>query len=199
MTSTAEPERARSTRAWRIIADGAGIDAPGRLVDDQHRRLAVKLAADDEFLQIAAGKRARFGIGLALAHIVVAAITRAATSLAAARSRKPLRTSPAVRGMAGQHDVLGQRESRNGAMTQPLLGHKGGAQLAALGHAEPAGGLAVRCMTASARLVLALARDGIEELGLAVAGNAGDGDDFAAVHLQRDILQRDGKRTVRPR
>src|SRR5436305_1520771 len=41
---------------------GTGIDAPGRLVDDQNRRRAVKLAADDEFLQIAARQSAGFGI-----------------------------------------------------------------------------------------------------------------------------------------
>lgn len=35
-------------------ARGPSIDAPGRLVDDEHRRLAVELAADDELLQVAA-------------------------------------------------------------------------------------------------------------------------------------------------
>ena len=37
---------------------GAGIDAPGRLGGDQDARALLDLAPDDEFLQIAAGKRA---------------------------------------------------------------------------------------------------------------------------------------------
>src|SRR5262249_26607404 len=32
---------------------GTGVDAPGRLTNNQHARLAVEFPADDEFLQIA--------------------------------------------------------------------------------------------------------------------------------------------------
>ena len=38
-----------------------------------------------------------------------------------------------IGGMAGQHDILGQLEARHGAVTQPLLGHEGGAELAPRG------------------------------------------------------------------
>ena len=54
------------------LADGrrrAGIDAPGRLADHQNRRLAQNFAADDEFLQIAAGQADGFGIALGFAHV----------------------------------------------------------------------------------------------------------------------------------
>ena len=48
---------------------GAGIDAPGRLADHQHAGFAQDFAADDEFLQIAAGQADRFRIALGLAHV----------------------------------------------------------------------------------------------------------------------------------
>src|SRR5436190_12378522 len=41
---------------------GAGIDAPGRLVDDENAGLAVEFAPDHKFLQIAARQRPRFRI-----------------------------------------------------------------------------------------------------------------------------------------
>ncbi len=44
---------------------------------------------------------------------------------------------------------------------------------------------------ASAAPAGALARQRLEELGLAVAGDAGDGDDLAGAHLERDLAQRD--------
>ena len=69
ITSTAAPAAARSISAWRIDGGRTGIDAPGRLADDQHGRLAQDLAADDEFLQVAAGKAGGFRIALGLAHV----------------------------------------------------------------------------------------------------------------------------------
>ncbi len=38
---------------------GADVDAPGRLGDDQHLRIGVDLAADDELLQVAARQALR--------------------------------------------------------------------------------------------------------------------------------------------
>ena len=58
--------RAAARQFDQRLADAggsAGVDAPGRLVDDQHAGLAVELAADDEFLQIAARQRRGLGIG----------------------------------------------------------------------------------------------------------------------------------------
>src|ERR1700760_1829674 len=46
-----------------------GIDAPGRLAHHQHGRIAQDLAADHEFLQIAAGEGGCFRIALGLADI----------------------------------------------------------------------------------------------------------------------------------
>ena len=48
---------------------GAGVDAPGRLADHQHHGVAEDFAADDEFLQVAAGQARGFGVALGLAHV----------------------------------------------------------------------------------------------------------------------------------
>ena len=48
-----------------MAAPASAVDAPGRLVDDQHAGLAQDLAADDEFLEIAAGQRSRGRVGRA--------------------------------------------------------------------------------------------------------------------------------------
>ena len=70
ITSTARAARRRDRcSAWRIDGGGAGIDAPGRLADDQHAGLAQDFAADDEFLQVAAGQADRFRVALGLAHV----------------------------------------------------------------------------------------------------------------------------------
>ena len=122
---------------------GAGIDAPGRLVDDQHGGLAIEFAADDEFLQIAAGQRARFRIGLALAHVEVL-LDPLADVAAPRRSRGTrLRTSPASAEWRVSTTFSDEREARHRAMTQAFLGHEGGAELAPLGDADMAAGRAI--------------------------------------------------------
>src|SRR6266436_4808951 len=47
----------------------AGVDAPGRLADDEHRWISKDLATDDELLQIATGQARGLGIAFGLAHI----------------------------------------------------------------------------------------------------------------------------------
>ena len=69
ITSTAEPRAGEVDQRLADGGGGAGIDAPGRLADDEDAGLAVDLAADDELLQVAAGERAGLGVGRALAHV----------------------------------------------------------------------------------------------------------------------------------
>ena len=69
MTSTAVPRRGEIDQRLPDGRRRAGIDAPGRLADDQHAGLAQDFAADDEFLQVAAGQADRLGIALGLAHV----------------------------------------------------------------------------------------------------------------------------------
>src|SRR5690349_10654818 len=61
--------RAASGKVDELLPDargGGGIDAGGRLIDDQDGRPSVELAADDEFLQIAARQRPCRRVALAL-------------------------------------------------------------------------------------------------------------------------------------
>ena len=48
---------------------GARVDAPGRLADHEDGGVAEDFAADDEFLQVAAGQACGFRVALGLAHI----------------------------------------------------------------------------------------------------------------------------------
>ncbi len=67
-----EDGRARSGKIeQRLTNDGgsARIDAPCRLADHQHDGIAQDLAADDEFLQVAAGEAGGFRIALGLADV----------------------------------------------------------------------------------------------------------------------------------
>ena len=63
MTSTATPRVAQIDQRLADLRGGADIDAPRRLRGDQHLRLLADLAADDELLQVAAGKAARRRVG----------------------------------------------------------------------------------------------------------------------------------------
>ena len=69
ITSTAAPRRGEIDQRLANDRGGAGIDAPGRLADDENAGLAQDFAADDEFLQIAAGEADRLRIALGLAHV----------------------------------------------------------------------------------------------------------------------------------
>ena len=82
--------RARSSSAWWIGGRGAGIDAPGRLRDHQDARVLQDLAADDEFLQVAAGEGAGRGRGAGRPH-VEARITASAKRCAAPRADEAAR------------------------------------------------------------------------------------------------------------
>ena len=87
--------------------------------------------------------------------------------------------------MAGEQRVLRQLHARRGAVAEPLFRHEGGAELAALGDREVAGGVAVDDDVAVARRET-LAGQRREQFVLAVAGDAGDAEDFAALDLERD-------------
>src|SRR5438445_8943777 len=104
---------------------GARVDTPGRLADDKHARRLEDLAADDEFLQIAAREAARHGLWSARPDIETAdhlagEVARATlVDEAAAHQRQPA--------MRGEERVLGQRHVADGAVALALLGDEGGA------------------------------------------------------------------------
>src|SRR6266536_1616045 len=80
-------------------------------------------------------------------------------------------------------------------MAQTLFRHEGRTQFAALGDRQPAGWLAVN----EKRFVAGekfLARDRVEQFGLAIAGDARNGDDFTARDAEGDIAQGDTEGTI---
>src|SRR5829696_4308837 len=164
----------------------AGIDPPSRLIDDEDGRAADDLAADDEFLQVAARELAGLRIAPRPAHVE-------------ARD-DPLRQAPRrsksddaaagdlARRVMGEDRVLAQAVRRHRGMAEPLLGHEGGAEApAGVDAVPPAGAAADR--DACRRRGEPLAGDRREQLALAVAGDASDAEDFALPYRQADLLQ----------
>ncbi len=83
--------------------------------------------------------------------------------------------------MARQHDVLRKAEARHGAVADPLLRHEGGAEAAAVVDAAAAHRLRRRSTIIASLRDEPLAGDGVEELLLAVAGDARDPDHLAGI------------------
>ena len=165
---------------------GAGIDAPGRLADHQHAGLAQDFAADDEFLQVAAGEADRLRIALGLAHV------EGLGGLVDGRQRRRLVDEAALdhaaRRVAGEQRIFRQLHARRGAVAEPLFRNEGGAELAPLGDRHEPGRLAVDDDIAFGRRE-PLAGQRREQFVLAVAGDAGDAEDFAALDLERNVVQ----------
>ena len=99
-------------------------------------------------------------------------------------------------GVAGQQRVFGQFHARRGAVAQPLFRHECRAKLAALGDRQMSGRVALDDDGAGV-LRQSLPRKCCEQLVLAVAGDAGDAQDFTTLQLQRDVLEPDAMRIVR--
>ena len=76
-------------------------------------------------------------------------------------------------------------QARHGAVAEPLLRHEGGAEPAPRGDAAPAATGAVDADRIGVARRSALAGQRVEQLVLAVAGDAGDADDLAAAHVER--------------
>ena len=163
----------------------AGIDAPGRLVDDQHARLAQDLAADDEFLQVPARQRPGGGAGAGGAdvegpdHGFGKAPRRAVVDQPVPHQALPR--------AGGQERVLGQREFGHGGMAQPVLGRGQQAQPAPRLGAH--GGKVGAVHDHGARRGRLFARQRGQQRLLPVAGDAADAQDLARAERQRDAAQ----------
>src|SRR5438445_629614 len=90
---------------------------------------------------------------------------------------------------AQRHRKFGRRQ---GPVTEPLLRHEGGtspaARIDADGALRPAIDRQHSCIGERP-----FARDRVEKLRLAVAGDASDGDHFAPLHIKRNALERHGE------
>ena len=101
----------------------------------------------------------------------------------------------AAGGVSGQQRVLRQPHARRGAVAEPLLRHEGRAKLAPLRDRKMPGGDAFDHDGAGI-LRQPLARQRGEEFVLAVAGDAGDAQDFTTLQFERDVLEPHAVRIV---
>ena len=85
--------------------------------------------------------------------------------------------------MAGEQGIFRKPHPRRGAVAEPLFRHEGRAELAPAGDREMAGGLAIDHDGAGV-FRRPLAGEGGKQLVLAVAGDAGNPQDFAALQFQ---------------
>ncbi|MPN16954.1 hypothetical protein SDC9_164303 [bioreactor metagenome] len=86
----------------------------------------------------------------------------------------------------GQDRIVGERHRGYRTATQAFLGHEAHAQLASLPRVEAARLDAEDLYRELLRQYL-LARDGAQQLLLAVTGDAGNADDLARVHIQVNV------------
>jgi len=91
--------------------------------------------------------------------------------------------------------VVGERHRRDRGPTQALLGDEAQSEPSTCGRAEPRGGSSAHAYRRAVRR-RPFARQGREQLLLAIAGNSGDAEDFAAAHGQPDIGQVGAERIV---
>ena len=186
MTSTAAPRGGEIEQGLPDHGGRTRIDAPGRLAHDQHGRVAQDFAADDELLQIAAGEAGGFRIALGLAH--VEGLGGAVDGLQRRGGIDEAVLDHAAGGMAGQQRVLGKPHARRGAVAEPLLGNEGRAKLAPLRDRKVPRGLPVDDDGAGI-LRQPFSRQSGEKFVLAVAGDAGDAQDFATLELEGNVLK----------
>ncbi len=144
-------------------------------------------------MQVAAGQACGFGIALGLAHI---------ERLGRAVDRRQGRcgvdeTVPdhSAGRMTCQQGILGKFHARRGAVTQSFFGHESGAKLAALRDGKMSRGNSVDHHRAGV-LRQPLSRQRCEQLILAVAGDAGDAQDFTTFQFKRDVSEPDAVRIV---
>ena len=178
----------------------ADVDAAGRVRGDQHLRLVAHLPADDELLLVAAGQRAG-------RHVDARACGRRTRRRCARCPRRAPRDveQPALARWAARS---GGRASGSPTAARPAAG-RAGAGPPGCSRCRPRG--AAGCPSAPMSVPAsttdpvdgAHAHDRLDQLGLAVALDAGDADDLAAVDRQGRRRRPAGGRsavcTVRPR
>ena len=170
----------------------AHINAPGWLRHDKQPGLGIDLAAHDKFLQIAARQGTRRRVRAAGLHV------EAPDDVGGLRMELPDPNPAAGKArerngfIARQQQVVRQSQGGHGSAAQALLRHKMKAKLA------PPARVQARCVGfANADRgrwrPRVLARQGIQQLLLAVAGDPGNAHHLARAHLQRDAGQVNSK------
>ena len=172
------------------VLDGADVDAPGRLADQQHIRVLLHFPGDHQLLLVAAGEvrglvlRARrahvplLHLGLAILADRLLVLQPALVVLRAAviTEDEGLFRLEAI---DQPHLVAVFRNVAEAEVAHPLrIGRMAQAHLVALGSGDGEAALAG----------LEDAAEQAEQLGLAVAGDPGDADHFPGAHREADGL-----------
>ena len=178
MTRTPAPLDREIDQRLPDEARRAGVDAPGRLVDDEERRAADDLAADHEFLQVAARELARLRIARRRAHVEGSrrSSPRGAAPVRARRCRRarPRRVAWWERSAFSLRRCVGTAAwpSRSSGTKAAPRRRRASMPIA------PAGAAGDRDARPRAGRE-PLAGERREQLALAVAGDAGDAEDLA--------------------
>ena len=180
MTSTAEPLRASSISAWRMSRGSTRIDAPGRLVDHQHASACGQISRPTmNFCRLPPDSAAASGSALALAH--VHGLDDALPPPRRASRDRSCRAPNEVRRSRGATEAGSRDSFMRGAAPWPSRssGTKAAPSMRRAVMPSTPTGILAAMRIASAVLLQHFAGDGLEELALAVAGDAGDADDLA--------------------
>ena len=167
------------------VFDRAHVQAARGLDGDDERLVAVDLAGDDSFLLVAAGHAAGNGHRpLAGAHVklldelfgIFSGLIKANEAMAL-----ELRLLKAL-----QNEVLLQRKVQNQAMLVSILGNVAHARVAAVANGRVGDVVAAEGDLAAGGLFKP--RQGVDQIGLAVAVDACDAYDLARARGERNVL-----------
>ena len=163
--------------------DRADVEAAGRLRGDQHARVAVDLAREDDLLLVATGEPAGTRLRPAAADVELLHEPRRALDEAAREEPAEPRVRRAA--VVVQRDVLGDRELEHEAAPLPVLRNVAEARVVVAERVDVREVVAFEAH--GARRDRPQAAERVDQLGLAVAVDAGDADDLAGPHLERDV------------
>ena len=166
--------------------DGADVDAARRLADEEHARVDVDFAGEHEFLLVAAREGGEAEAGQRGAHVMGGHLARAGGADGGAiEETAAIAVGPVV--VAEDRVVLGG-ETRDDAHPQAVFGHVRETECAALTRTEVLAHEVVLLQDDRSARGKPDTGEGFEQLGLAVAGHAGDTHDLAGADREAHAL-----------
>ncbi len=164
---------------------GADIDATGRVGGDQQDRIAAHLAADDQLLLIASGQCPGQGVDAGGTDVVV--VDDPLRVLAGAGPVDPWTFDNRRPRLVAEDAVFPERRVEQQPVTVPVLGDVADAGLAELARMPVGDILGPERDRAGGGD--AHPHDGLDELRLAIALDAGDAEDLALADRERDVRE----------
>ena len=167
--------------------DRADVEPAGGLADEQHVRIAVELARDDDLLLVAAGEGVRAQQRIRRAHVELVHLPPGGGD-----DVPPVHEDGAVVGavvVVAQDRGLVGREGRDQTHALPVLRHVAQAGVAHAARVGRVTGVAHHAAADRHRAGVRPLDPGQQrhQLRLAVAGHAGDADDLAPAHAQAHV------------